>query len=198
MVGGNNRFWDIATTALVILSGIFILLPIFWVFLTAFKSEIDVYELSVLFKPTLKNFREIFSNPQRHITFVTYAKFIGVENYMNVRRDLGAYVRTHRSETAGSFMTPTLRELKYTAPYMHNGVFGTLQQVVAFYNSGGGTDANKDPRIKPLGLSTQEQIDLVAFLEALSGDQLTGPEHVWKDKIPTDYPAIENWRKTPN
>ena len=64
MVGGNNRLWNAATTGLVILSGVFILLPIFWVFLTAFKSEIDVYDLSLLFAPTLKNFREIFTNPQ--------------------------------------------------------------------------------------------------------------------------------------
>ncbi len=64
MVRGNQRFWDYGATALVILSGIFVLLPIFWVFLTAFKSEIDVYELSLVFKPTLKNFGEIFTNPQ--------------------------------------------------------------------------------------------------------------------------------------
>ena len=142
----------------------------------------------------------IFTEPLRHIAYVTYAKFMGVENYMNIRRDVGAHVRTHRADGSdiGKFMTPTLRELKQTAPYMHNGMFATLSSVVAFYNAGGGQDANKDPRIKPLGLTTQEQIDLVAFLESLSGDALTGPEHVWKEEIDTDYKPIADWKKTEN
>ena len=143
---------------------------------------------------------EIFTDPLRHITYVTYAKFMGVEDYMNVRRDVGAHVRSHRADGGdmGRFMTPTLRELKYTAPYMHNGMFSTLSAVVAFYNSGGGSDPNKSLALKPLGLTTQEQIDLVAFLEALSGDPLTGPEFVWQGEIPDDYEAIDNWRKTKN
>jgi cytochrome c peroxidase len=143
---------------------------------------------------------EIWSNPLRHVTFVTYAKFMGVENYMNIRRDVGAHVRTHKADGSdiGKFMTPTLRELKYTAPYMHNGVFQTLDDVVAFYNRGGGADPNKDPILKPLGLTPSEQKDLVAFLEALSGDPLTGAEFVWEEKIPAGYPTIEDWRNTRN
>ncbi len=143
---------------------------------------------------------DVFVDPLRHITYVTYAKFMGVENYMNIRRDVGAYVRKHKADGSniGTFMTPTLRELKQTGPYMHNGVFGTLASVVAFYNGGGGTDSNKDAALKPLGLTTQEQIDLVAFLESLSGDPLTGPEFVWEEAIPTEYEAIENWVETKN
>ncbi len=140
---------------------------------------------------------EIFADPLRHQTFVTYAKFMGVENYMNLRSDLGAYVRTHREEDKNSFMTPTLRELTYTAPYMHNGMFKTLFEVVAFYNQGGGDAANKDERIKPLGLSFTEQQDLAAFLEALSGEPLTGPEFV-AEEIDEDYPAIDDWRNARN
>ena len=98
----------------------------------------------------------------------------------------------------GAFLTPGLRELKQTAPYMHNGTFKSLKEVVAFYNKGGGRDPNRDPRIKPLDLSKAEQADLVAFLEALSGQPLTGAEFVWAGEIPDDYPAIENWRKTRN
>jgi cytochrome c peroxidase len=140
---------------------------------------------------------EIWADPQRHVTFVTYAKFMGVENYMNLRRDLGAYVRDHREESKGRFLTPTLRELAYTAPYMHNGTFQTIESVVDFYNAGGGDDANKDPRIKPLGLTGEQQEALVAFLMTLSGDPLTGPEFV-AEEIDTDYPVIENWRKAKN
>ena len=142
----------------------------------------------------------IWNDPLRHVTFVTYAMFLGVENYMNVRRDPGAHVRSHKVDGSdmGKFMTPSLRELKYTAPYGHNGMFKTLAEVVAFYNRGGGNDANKDRLIRPLGLSRQEQSALVAFLEALSGDALTGPDFVWKDKIPVNYKPIENWVKTRN
>jgi cytochrome c peroxidase len=143
---------------------------------------------------------EIYVDPLRHITYVTYAKFMGVENYMNIRRDVGAHVRTHKADGSdiGKFMTPTLRELKHTGPYMHNGVFGTLASVVAFYNGGGGTDPNKDPSLEPLGLTTQDQIDLVAFLESLSGEPLTGPAFVWEEKFPGEYEAIENWLETRN
>ena len=143
---------------------------------------------------------DIFTDPLRHVTYVTFGLFMGIENIMNIRRDVGAHVREHKADGTdiGTFMTPTLRELKYTGPYMHNGTFSTLSSVVAFYNGGGGSDVNKDPALKPLGLSTQEQIDLVAFLQSLSGEPLTGPEFVWQDPIPTDYPAIENWRETRN
>jgi len=143
---------------------------------------------------------EIWSDPMRHMTYVAFAQFMGVSNYMNVRRDVGAQIFRNPADRSdvGKFNTPTLRELKYTAPYMHNGMIATLPEVVAFYNDGGGEDPNKDERIKPLGLSADEQADLVAFLEALSGDPLTGPEYVWTDEIPTSYPAIENWRDVPN
>ena len=95
-------------------------------------------------------------------------------------------------------MPPGLRDLKQTAPYMHNGMFKTLPEIVSFYNRGGGSDPNKDPRLKPLGLSKEERESLVGFLEALSGDPLTGPEHVWKKKIPANYVAIKDWLKKSN
>jgi len=143
---------------------------------------------------------EIWSNPVRHMTYAAFASFMGVENYMNVRRDVGAYIWDHKADgsTIGTFITPTLRELTYTAPYMHNGMIGSLAEVVAFYNAGGGDDANKDALLQPLGLSDGEQADLVAFLEALSGDPLTSSDYVWEDAIPTNYPAIENWREQKN
>ena len=125
---------------------------------------------------------------------------MGVENYMNLRRDVGAYVRTHTEDGSdiGRFITPTLRELKYTAPYMHNGVFDSLEKVVDFYSRGGGDDPNKDPRLKPLNLSKDEKTDLIEFLMSLSGDPLTGKEFVWTSKFPKDYKAIADWRKVDN
>ncbi len=143
---------------------------------------------------------EIWKNPMRHSTYVAFGLFMGIENILNLRRDVGAHVRSHKADGSdvGMFMTPSLRELKQTAPYMHNGTFKTLKQVVAFYNKGGGDDRNMDPRIKPLDLSKEERADLVDFLEALSGHPLTGDAFVWKDEIPGDYPAIKNWRKSRN
>jgi cytochrome c peroxidase len=143
---------------------------------------------------------DIWSNPLRHVTYVAYSMFMGIENYMNIRRDVGAHVRTHKSDGSdiGKFMTPTLRELTFTAPYMHNGTVKTLDDVVAFYNRGGGTDPNKDRRLVPLGLSKEERANLVAFLKSLSGEALTGPDHVWQEKINVNYAAIEDWLEKKN
>ncbi len=89
-------------------------------------------------------------------------------------RDPGRYLDTKRDEDRGKFRTPPLRELKYTAPYMHNGVFLTLQEVVNFYDKGGGDDpfSTKSPLLRALGLKMEEKAALVAFLESLSGDEI--------------------------
>jgi cytochrome c peroxidase len=75
--------------------------------------------------------------------------------------------------TRSAFRTPSLREVKDTAPYMHAGQLLDLAAVVTFYNVGGGeavVGSTKDPLLTPLGLSDTEQADLVQFLETLSGD----------------------------
>ena len=143
---------------------------------------------------------DVFMDPLRHTAFVTYTSWMGVQNYMDLKRDPGTHVQTHKADGSdmGGFMTPSLRELTHTAPYMHNGMIKTLADVVAFYNKGGGPDSNKDPLIKPLGLSSKEQGDLVAFLQSLSGAPLTGPEFVWNKPYPDEYPAIPNWLEVRN
>ena len=140
---------------------------------------------------------DIWSDPARHSAYVTYAKFMGVENYMNIREDVGAYIRTHRDEARRSFLTPTLRELTHTAPYMHNGTFATLQEVVDFYDAGGGDDPLKDARLQPLDLVPSEKADLVAFLESLSGESFDTDAYVWRDGD-FDYELIEDWRNVQN
>ena len=72
----------------------------------------------------------------------------------------------------GKFRTPPLREVGQTGPYMHNGVFETLDEVVEFYNDGGGQDPNLDALTRPLGLTADEIADVVAFLESLTGDTI--------------------------
>ncbi len=145
---------------------------------------------------------DIFRDPLRHQAFIAFAMFQGIPNYMALKRDPGALVQDKSvagsEKRLGAFMTPTLRELTYTAPYMHNGMLATLMDVVDFYDRGGGDDPNKDPALRPLRLSGGEKRDLVAFLESLSGKPFTGSEYVWSEPYPKEYPVIANWRKTPN
>lgn len=61
---------------------------------------------------------------------------LGVD-WDGARVDLGRYKVTGNGQDIGAFKTPTLREIANTAPYMHNGAFATLEEVVAFYNRGG-------------------------------------------------------------
>ena len=68
----------------------------------------------------------------------------------------------------GAFKTLMLRNVELSGPYMHDGVFTTLEQVVAFYVAGGGRAANKSPLMKPLALSAAEQKALVAFMRSLT------------------------------
>ena len=125
---------------------------------------------------------QIFKDPLRHITFRRFNKVIGVPNFMNLRADPGHYAVTKEEGDRGKFRTPTLREVARTAPYMHNGAFATLEDVVAFYDKGGGSGPNKSARLKPLGLNADERKALVEFLKTLSGDAVSMKE----PKIP-DY-----------
>jgi cytochrome c peroxidase len=99
-----------------------------------------------------------------------YIKGVTEARYRVADRDLGLYYVTKRPEDIGKFRTPSLRELKYTAPYMHNGLFATLDEVIDFYDAGGGPAPGKSPLLKPLGLTPRERQDLRAFLESLSSE----------------------------
>ena len=92
--------------------------------------------------------------------------------------DLGRYMVTKNAEDIGAFKTPTLREVSRTAPYMHDGRFGTLEEVVAFYNQGGIQNPHQDNTVIPLELNDSERQDVVAFLRSLNGEgwqQVTAP-----------------------
>ncbi len=80
----------------------------------------------------------------------------------------GRFRLTQNQEDIGKFKVPTLRNIAFTAPYMHDGSLGTLEDVVEHYNSGGKNQINKSSFLKPLNLSNQEKADLVAFLRSLS------------------------------
>jgi cytochrome c peroxidase len=136
---------------------------------------------------------DVFKDPVRHITFRSMLKFLGVPNYMNLRQDPGYYVVSKNRKDRGKFITPTLREVERTAPYMHNGVFDTLDEVIEFYNRGGGNAPNKSPLLKPLWLSETEKVALITFLKSLSGDKIV----VEPPELP-EYKLIENWREVKN
>ncbi len=102
----------------------------------------------------------------RQIAMLRHFATMGTPNYMNLRRDVGHYVVTKDPADIGRFVTPSLWDVGQTAPYMHSGVFATLDEVVAFYDSGAGDGSG----LSPLGLSQSERADLVAFLQSLTGD----------------------------
>lgn len=116
-----------------------------------------------------------------------YQKGLPEGGYRDARVDRGLYYVTKNPKDAAKFRTPSLREVKYTGPYMHNGVFATLAEVVDFYSAGGGKDAQKSSLIKPLNLSTGEKADLLAFLDALSMDK---PLLHSEPKLPGDYQPL--------
>lgn len=82
--------------------------------------------------------------------------------------DIGRADVTSRNRDHKLFKVPPLREVRSTAPYMHNGSLATLRDVVVAYNNGAPNNAARDSDIRPLELNTQEINDLVDFLEALS------------------------------
>ena len=87
-------------------------------------------------------------------------------------RDYGRYLITKNESDKGKFKTPTLRDIANTFPYMHNGIFYELEEVVEFYNKGGGDDPNKDKILKPLGLTEEDKQALIEFLKSLTGEKI--------------------------
>jgi cytochrome c peroxidase len=88
--------------------------------------------------------------------------------------DLGRFNVTKETADIGAFKTPTLREISLTPPYMHDGRFATLEEVVDFYNQGGIKNPFQDPLVIPLELTGQEKRDLIDFLHALNGEGWQG------------------------
>jgi cytochrome c peroxidase len=84
--------------------------------------------------------------------------------------DLGREGVSHRAADAHGFKSPTLRNLTRTAPYFHNGAFSSLDEVIDFYDRGGGRGAgvavvNQDPDVRPLSLSADDKHALLVFLK---------------------------------
>lgn len=105
---------------------------------------------------------------------------LGLSYYGTQYEDLGRYVVTKKNEDVGKFKTPTLREVSVSKPYMHNGFFPELANVVMMYNTGMMDETSKetpinDPKfphksgmVEKLNLTDDEVFDIVAFLKTLS------------------------------
>lgn len=82
--------------------------------------------------------------------------------------DRGRWQITGDNKDRGKFITPTLRNVEYTGPYMHDGSVPTLLDVINHYNNGGKPFINKDTLLRPLNLNDPEKADLIAFLKTLT------------------------------
>jgi len=86
--------------------------------------------------------------------------------------DSGRLLVTKLPADLGKFKTPTLRNIKFTEPYMHDGNIASLEHVVMHYNSELVSHPLADPDLEPLGLNETEILDLVAFLESLTDETI--------------------------
>ena len=134
---------------------------------------------------------EVFeTDPLRQIAlrYQDYIRGVPEDVYRNADEDYGLYYTTKKDGDKGRFRTPSLRYLEYTAPYMHNGVFSEIEDVIEYYNAGGGDDPNQSPLIRPLGLTEDEKFALAEFLYSLSGDEI----RIRVPKLP-EYEVLENF-----
>jgi cytochrome c peroxidase len=120
---------------------------------------------------------EFQADPRVAATRRFVAKLYHFETFRTLKEDPGRYLITKDDKDWRAFKTPTLRDISKTYPYMHNGIFDTLDEVIHFFDRGGGEGNSV---IKPLGLTAEEKKDLKTFLvEALTGAD-----------IKIDYPKI--------
>jgi len=90
----------------------------------------------------------------------------GIDSARNLEQ--GRAVVTGRPSDVGKFRTPTLRNIELTAPYMHDGRFSTLEEVIDHYASGGHPAPNVNPNVRRLNLTERDKADLIAFLKTLT------------------------------
>lgn len=110
--------------------------------------------------------------------------------YTRLSADSGRHGINPAQETLHAFRTNTVRNAEYTKPYMHNGVFNTLEQVINLYDVGGGAGkklkiANQTLESDSLNLSSSEKNELIAFMQSLN-------EKIIFESPPVALPASTN------
>ena len=117
------------------------------------------------------------ADPRIAVTRRFVAKVSRFEDYRTLNEDPGRYLITKDKKDWKAFRTPTLLEIAKTGPYMHNGIFATLDEVIDFFDKGGGKG---NTFLKPLSLTDKEKKYLKTFLtEALTGEA-----------VPFEYPKM--------
>lgn len=109
----------------------------------------------------------------QHYALFTDNKFhnIGIGATEDKVTDPGRFSVTHAEADTAAFKTPTLRNIALTGPYFHDGSRRTLKEVMDFYIGGGNSNPHLDKEVHALDfLTAQERADLLAFMEALTGD----------------------------
>lgn len=124
------------------------------------------------------HFIPLFNGSKPPTYYYQESEVIGVPEsrdtiYPVLDSDPGRYAIIQKKFLKHSFKTPTLRNISTTSPYMHNGVFNTLEDVIEFYNKGGakGLHIDLDNQTLPfdnLNLDSTEKKDIISFLHALT------------------------------
>ncbi|TRZ69353.1 MAG: photosynthetic protein synthase I, partial [Rhodocyclaceae bacterium] len=135
----------------------------------------------------------LFTDNRFHNTGIGYARSMGLKKTHHVQlapgefvevedkaldsfeptlADVGRYEVTLDPADSWAYRTPTLRNVALTFPYMHDGSILTLEAVIDFYDRGGIDNPQRDPLLKPLGLSQEDKKALAAFLRSLTGDNV--------------------------
>ncbi|MBC7390312.1 MAG: cytochrome C peroxidase [Opitutaceae bacterium] len=110
-------------------------------------------------------------------------------DHLNLSPDKGRHMVNPAEETMNAFRTGSIRNAAFTKPYMHNGVFNTLEQVIDFYDGGGGAGkglnvSNQTLSTEPLRLSKAEKANLIMFINSLN-------EKVSPETPPAKLPASD-------
>lgn len=106
-----------------------------------------------------------------HGTFLFTNQKIENNGLYEIYSDSGRYRLTQLNEDIGKFKTPTLRNIEFTGPYMHDGSMNTLEEVIEHYANGGKNHFNKSEQINGFFLSDSEKNDLIHFLKSLTDNE---------------------------
>ncbi len=129
----------------------------------------------------------IAREPLRAISLLRHHAERGLPQPMAERGDVGAYAVSKNPAERGGFVTPPLRGLAHTGPYMHNGRFASIEEAIDFHDRGGGPGSV----LRPLDLSARERQALAAFLRALSA-----PLAPVAEPPAYDYGSVANMGRT--
>ncbi len=119
-------------------------------------------------------------------------KIVGVPELAGQEKDFGRFDVTKGEGNKFAFKVPTLRNVALNAPYMHNGRFATLEEVIDFYAAGGGPGVGNpvphlDDKMRSYTISKEEKGDLIAFLSSLT-DESNLP--AFPDKVPSGFAVV--------